>query len=275
MVRKSIFYVFSVVIIGALVSVPCWGAVKADIGISTNAGWMGQATADREAQVIVDTVKSKVNDIEVFPIAQEKNLADWVTKHTGNKQLDILILFGQFPKAIYQAGNAQPNDSIAELFLEDGNMIINTGDYMFYVVDGAGTNAEGGLKNMMDIPGITMWDDDTRVNVTDAGKKYLPTLKDYATDRPFHLNELVEPWEAEVIFAVNGAGTRADPVVVKDTSNDGRLVIFYQTASQDTDPRGKVISEFIINWMPTIAGKIAVEPREKLSTLWGQLKVAN
>lgn len=120
-----------------------------------------------------------------------------------------------------------------------------------------------------------MWDDDTPVVVTEDGKKYLPTLQNYNTDRPTHLNELIEPWEAEVIFAQNAAGTRAEPAVVKDTSNGGRLVTFYQTASQDADPRGKLISEFIMNWIPTIAGKVSVESEGKLSTLWGKLKVSN
>jgi hypothetical protein len=275
---KNCYVLFLLIAILALTFavIPSWGAMKVDIGISTQAGWMGQAAADREMQLIVDTVKNKVNDIQLFPVAKQAELADWVTKHTGNKQLDVLILCGQFPNTIYKPGNAQPNGSIAEKFLEDGNMIANTGDWMFYVVDGAGTNATGGLQNMMDIPGITMdgEGDNQPMVVTADGKKYLPTLQDYATDRPFHVDKLVKPWEAEVIFAQNGAGTRVEPFVVKDTSNSGRIVTFYQTASQDADPRGKVISEFIINWLPTIAGKISVESEGKLSILWGELKVS-
>jgi hypothetical protein len=272
------YRVLSIVFLAALLfvtSVSCWAAANVDIAISTQAGWFGQAAADREMQLVVDTVKNKVNDIQLFPAAQQPELANWLTDHTGNKQLDILIICGQFPSSIYKPGNAQTNDSIAEKFLEGGNMIANTGDWMFYVVDGAGTNGPGGLQNMMDIPGISMSDDDTPVKVTADGKKYLPTLQDYTTDRPFHLNELLEPWEAEIIFAQNTAGTRAEPVVVKDTSNGGRIATFYQTAGQDADPRGKLISEFITNWIPTIAGKVSVESEDKLSTLWGKLKVSN
>ena len=47
---------------------------------------------------------------------------------------DLLILCGQFPDTIYQPGNAQADDSLAELFLDAGNSIFNTGDYMFYIV---------------------------------------------------------------------------------------------------------------------------------------------
>jgi len=257
----------------ALISAPCWGKLDTDIAIFTQAGWMGQGTADRESNVIVGNVEGIVNSIDLFPIANEGELATWVDQHTNNNRIDVLILFGQFPAAIYAPGNAQQDDSIAELFLEGGNMIINTGDYMFYVVNGAGTNAEGGIQAMMDNPSITMWDDDTPVEVTEAGEKYLPTLKNFSTDRPFHLNEIQDPWEAEVIFA--GSETRADPVVVLDTETEGRLAIFYQTASQDSDPRGDVMSEFIKNWLPEIVGGTAVGPAGKLGTLWGRLKISN
>ena len=257
-----------------LVSTSSWSKILVDIAISSQAGWFGQAAADREAQVIVDTVKNKVNSIEIFPVAKQADLAVWVEKNTGDKQLDMLLLCGQFPDTIYKPGNAEQDGSIAEEFLEDGNLIANTGDYMFYVVNAAGTNAAGGLQTMMDIPGIEMWDDDTPVKVTADGEKYLPTLKDFATDRPFHLNALTGDWETEVIFAGNDGedSTRAEPVVVHNTDDDGRLAIFYQTAGQDADPRGKVISEFILNWLPTIVERKAVEPAEKLATTWGMLK---
>jgi hypothetical protein len=271
----TVCLVFAIVLLAAaFVAVPCWGRVNVDIGISTQAGWFGQGTADREMNEVVANVEKKVNDIQLFPPAKQNDLADWVEKHTSNNQLDVLILCGQFPSTIYQAGNGEPDGSLAEEFLEAGNMIANTGDYMFYVVNGAGTNAAGGLQNMMDIPGTSMWDDNTSVEVTDDGKKYLPTLKDFQTDRPFHLNELQDPWETEIIFA--GDEMRADPVVVRDTDTDGRLAIFYQTASQDGDPRGEVISEFVLNWLPEIAGGgFAVGPKGKLGALWGRLKVSD
>ena len=272
------YHILSIVFLVALLfvtSVPCWAAAKVDIAISTQAGWFGQAAADKEMQLVVDTVKNKVNGIQIYTAADQAELADWVKTHTGNKQVDFLILCGQFPSSLYKPGNAEANGSVAEKFLEDGNMIGNTGDYMFYVVDGAGTNGAAGLESMMDIPGISMWDDDTPLTVTAEGTKYLPTLQNYNTDRPTHLDQIRDPWEPEVIFAQNAAGTRAEPVVVKDTSNGGRLVTFYQTSGQDADPRGKLISEFITNWIPTIAGKVSVESEGKLSTLWGKLKVSN
>lgn len=154
---------------------------------------------------------------------------------------------------------------------DDGNAIIDTGDYMFYVVDGAGTNGVGGLQTMMDIPNITMWDDNTPVFVTDDGKKYTPSLADFQSDRPFHLDELEGDWYPELILAQNDAGTRADPVIVANSSTGGRIGSFYLTASEDDDPRGAVISEWINNWF--LKQITPVEPAGKTATTWGDVKV--
>jgi len=227
------------------------GGTGLDIAISTQAGWFGQTAADREMLEIINNVPEA--SIAVFTASDHDALADWVADHTDNGVANLLILCGQFPDTIYAGGNAEPDGSLAELFLDAGNTIINTGDYLFYV-NTAGTNsATGGLENMMDIPGITMWDDNTAVVVTAEGQDVTPTLLDFATDRPFHLDQLEGDWFAELILAQNAAGTRADPVIVKNSATGGRLGIFYQTNGQDNDPRGEVISEWINNWYLDIA----------------------
>ena len=227
----------------------CPMAAVADIAISTQAGWFGQGAADREMQEIVDNVTGVA--IERFASDQHDALADWVVAHTGDGVSDILILCGVFPDTIYPGGNAQPDDSIAELFLDDGNTIINTGDYMFYVNSAGSNNADGGLWNMMDIDGIGMWGDNTPVSVTAEGRAVAPSLQDLQTDRPFAIDQLQGDWVPELILAQNDAGTRADPIIVVNTATGGRLGIFYQTASQDNDPRGEVISEWINNFVLT------------------------
>ena len=228
-------------------------AMASDIAISTQAGWWSQGAADREMQVIADNVTAV--PVELFASTDHGALADWVAAHTGNGTSDLLILCGQFPDTIYAPGNTQADDSLAELFLDDGNCIINTGDWMFYVVNGAGTNGPGGLQTMMDIAGVTVaGEDDTAVTVTADGHEYTPSLQNLATDRPFHLDTLEGDWEPELILAQNAAGTRADPVIVKNSATGGRIGIFYQTNAQDNDPRGEVISEWINNWyIPNVA----------------------
>ena len=239
-------------------------AMALDIAISTQAGWWPQATADTEMQDIVKNVTAV--SVELFTPTNQAALATWVKDHTGDGAPDLLILCGQFPATIYAPGNTQTDGSLAELFLDDGNTIINTGDYMFYVVDGAGTNAAGGLQNMMDIPAITMWDRTASVTPTAEAKEYTPSFQGFTPTRPWHLDELTNNWEPELILGRDAAGTSPDPAIIVNTVTGGRLGTFFQVADTNTDLRGEVISEWINNWyLPKFGGPnpLARKPNPK------------
>jgi hypothetical protein len=226
----------------------CPMAVASDIAISTQAGWMGQGTADTEAQEIVNNVKGV--SVEVFTSTQHAALADWVRDHTGDGSSDLLVMFGNFPATIYPAGNAQADGSLAELFLDDGNTIINTGDYIFYV-GSAGNNDAGGLQNMMDVPGATMWGDDsgnTSFAPTADGQLYTPSLTTLPSNRPWLPAQFQgTDWEVELILAQSSDGSQVHPAIMHNTVTGGRLGVFFQW-SDDSQPRGEVISEWINNW---------------------------
>ena len=241
------------VVIGATSETIIPAFTPGDIAISTQAGWYSQDAADREMQEVVDNVTGA--SVELFPANQHVCLVGWVVMHTGDGVADLLILNGVFPDFLYPGGNALPDGSLAEAFLDDGNIIINTGDYMFYVNNAGANNDVSGLHNMMDIV-VDMWDDNTSVPMTPEGHAFAPSLLDFQTDRPFHLDQLTGDWEPELILAQNASGTRADGVIVVNTATGGRLGIFYQTASQDDDPRGEVISEWINNWY--LAGGLGI-----------------
>jgi len=220
-------------------------AMAIDIAISTKSGWWGQGAADQEMQDIVNNVQGV--SIEVFSINDLDALADWVIAHTGNGAADLLIMCGNVPETIYPSGNAQPDGSLAEDFLDDGNTIINTGDYMFYVGTTANNDA-GGLQNMMDIPNVDMWDLGQTMVVTPEGQEFTPSLQDGSITRPWHLDHLEgTDWEPELILRSDG-GVGADPAIIINRVTGGRLGTFYQIADADTDIRGEVISEWINNW---------------------------
>jgi hypothetical protein len=215
--------------------------------------WIEMTTADVQAGICVDKLSAAGIGITWWAIdADQAALAEWVIECTDNGQLDVLVLYGYLPPAIYPAGNTMPDGSIAELFIEstDGDAIINHADYMFFVSDPF--NEVGGLQNLMDIPDITMWDDDTPMVVTDEGRTIAPSLTDFMSDRPFHVDELAGDWWVEATLARNAAGTRADPVIVRD-GNRGRLVPALQAADQN-DPKGAVAAEIIV-WLVANAGE--------------------
>ena len=125
----------------------------------------------------------------------------------------------------------------AENFLDDGNCIINTADWMFYVSNG-GNNGGAGLQNMMDAPSADMSGagENIQQTITADGLLYTPSLQPLQTDRPFHLDTLTSEWEVELLLAQDTTGNLVDPVIVRNTVTNGRIGIFYQTAGQDNDP---------------------------------------
>ena len=229
--------------------------------------WIGKAPADDQAEICADMLDGAgITNTWYDTDSDAAAVADWMKSVTGDGGLDICVLYGDFPPEIYPEGNSQTDGSIAETFIEttDGDVFINHADYMFWGLQGR--NREGGLQNMMDIDGIVMWDDDTPMKVTPEGKAISPSLTDYASDRPFHIDQLDGDWEIEVSLAQNDAGTRADPIIVRD-GNLGRLIPAIQTANGD-EPKGAIAAEIIIWLMSTTP----VEPAGKLSTTWGDLK---
>ena len=246
---------------------PCIALPLGEVAIYTQrAGWMGLAAAVAEGKELADLLKkpSKVVNLN------DQEIGDWAEKHTDNGLSDIIVTFGDFPAALYPPGNAKPDGSIAENFLEGGNVFLNTADYIFYVVEGAGTNGENGLKNMMDI-NADMWGDNTAIKPTADGAKYTPTLAAFTTARPFKTAQIVDPWEVEVAFGDNGSGF-LDPAIVHDTETDGRIGILYQAPGNDALPRGKVLAEMIDNFLFEVLGAQAVDPQQKATTTWGHLK---
>jgi len=222
------------------------------IAISAQANWWSQTAANREMEEIVDSAQAPV---VVFNATDKDGLAEWLSAHTSNGVPNLLILCGQLPDTIYAPGNTQADDSIVEKFLDAGNTVVNTGDWIFYVVNNAGTNGAAGLQTIMDIPGVTVaGGDNTAVAVTAQGQEFTPSLQAFATDRPFHLDTLAGDWSVELVLAQNADGTLADPVVVRNSVTGGRIGVFYQAANEDNLPRGEVISEWINNWYLDAAG---------------------
>lgn len=253
-----------------------WSAVTPGAGsVAIYTGttqWIDKAAADGEAKITNDGLNSAGINTSWFDGDGQMDLvADWVAGVTGNGAVDVLVLYGDLPPTIYPDGNAEPDGTLVESFVEstDGDIVINHADYMFWGLNAR--NETGGLENVMDIPGITMWDDDTPMTVTAQGAAISPTLAGIGTlqsDRPFHVDELAGDWVAEVTLAQNDTGTRADPIIVRD-GDRGRLAPVIQTAAGG-EPHGQIDIE-LITWM---LGNFAtaVEPEGKAAATWGALK---
>ncbi len=215
-----------------------------------NVSLINQEPANIQAQICADQLNPFGISTTIFQDpAETEELAHWVSEATNNGVVDALVLFGYLPDTLYAPENAEADGSIIELFIEstDGDVIINHGDYMFFV--SSALNKVGGLQNIMDIPNIHMWGKDNSMVPTELGSHIAPSLVNFQSDRPFHVDHLEGDWFVEAALAEDAANNLADPVIVRD-GNRGRLVPIFQTAFQDDDPKGAVAAE-VIKWLLT------------------------
>ena len=214
--------------------------------------WITEAAAKREAQTTLAALDlAPGGGIKSHLTEDEDEVKRWMLQTMHNETVDVLVLYGDVPRTIYPIGNALPDGSVAEEWLEttDGDTMLNHADWVFWG-GGNAKNREAGLQNIMDIPGITMWGQDTPMIVTNRGKALTPSLRNFSSDRPFHLDRLEGNWFAELILASNTGderATRADPVIVRD-GNLGRIAIVYQT-QDEVNPKGAVAAEIIKNYL--------------------------
>jgi hypothetical protein len=221
---------------------------RGEVAIYTgNTSWIYPGPASVDAEICIEKLELMGVTYEWFEDpADQAALADWVTARTTNGTVDVLILYGYLPASIYTPSASPTTEgSIAETFIEstDGNAIINHGDWMFFV--SSTNNGAAGLQSMMDIPGISM-NDSSVVSVTDQGAAIAPSLAGITSFRSLSVDQLAGDWFVEAVLAQNAAGTRADPIIVRDGSR-GRLIPALQRYGY-SDPLGAVGAE-IIAWL--------------------------
>ena len=255
----------------------CWISYTASAQVvliytgNTSTLWITPAEATTEAE----TTKSllQVAGIQAEITENENRVKQWMLQTTSDGSVDVLILYGVIPTTIYPSGNAMPDGSVAEDWIEtsDGNTILNHADYFgFQSTGGLGNNGPGGLQNLMDIPNILAFNN-TPMFVTTDGSTLTPSLVDFQSTRALPLNQLEGDWFAEKILASNTGDARAtlaDPVVVRD-GNRGRIAIVHQTVFED-NPNGEVAAEIIVNYLLADASKgvIPDKPGPKIEGPW-------
>ena len=214
--------------------------------------WITPENARTEAELTKKLLESK--GIQVGITGSEDSLRDWMLQTTANNAVNVCILNGVLPAAIYPAGNAMPDGSIAEKWIEttDGDTIWNQADYLGYNTTEGKANERGALQNLMDIEDIEIdvYTHDTYMVVTEVAGTLCPSLTGFESDRPFPLDQFEDEWFAEKIFATdtgNSEATVADPIIVRD-GDRGRIAIVYHTQYQD-NPKAEIATEIISNYL--------------------------
>ncbi len=258
-------YVSFCLLFMVLFAAPCFAEKMGQIAIFTESvGWTNVGAANTAAQIILDGV-TITNDIQKL---SDGDIGTFAEANTDDGELDVIILFGYFPPSLYTPGNGQPDNSVGELFLEGGNMFLNTSDYIFYV--SSTNNAADGLMNMTD-SNLDCWTADTMNTPTADGETYTPSYDGHIGKRSFRIAQVEADadWELEVVFGSNG--DQADPAIIRNLTYDGRVGVVLQV-DNNAVPRGEVLTEILNDWLPTVASAKSVEPVDKLSVTWGEVK---
>ena len=232
---------------------------------------------------VMQEIIEEAADLQSFGAGDLDALADWVEAHTSG-QKHVLILTGILPTTIYAAGNADPDGSLVEEFLDAGNTVLNSGEFFGYTIEGpAEANTEQALKNIVDLPTAGNIQSDWNLSPitmtpTADGEKYTPSIVEYGTSYPIHMEGFEgTEWELEISLAENTdmkGDLRVDPGVLVNTETGGRLGVFVQAYVGDIPAPdiswGSVIGEFIVNYY--LKEVAAVEADAKLASTWGEIK---
>lgn len=275
----------------SLLALALTSGFAADLAIysgPTNPGWISEDAAIANAETIMNDSQMQAifESIENYgdgdEVGYDSPLGLWMQAHTGNGQQDVFIAAsGTAPSAIYQFPNADPDGSNIEDFIEDGNVFINVADWILYMSYEGGTrsanNAADGAANVFDIPGLSFGNRGGPQVPTEAGETYLPSLVEFQSDRPWHLEQFDgTDWEVTPFAVSNDDPNSSDPAVAVNTTYGGIIAAMWQKAQPDwegDDPRASGVIEFIANWLME-HGSIAtpVEAQDKIATTWGRIK---
>ncbi len=204
--------------------------------------WINQEKAEEIAEAILAGVET-FEDPRAY---NTHEIAEWVERNTGDGDVDCLVLFGYLPETIYLPGNGQPDGSLVEKFIDDGNFVMNTGDYIFYVSMGGAVNGVEGLQNIADAE-FHLWTDGNAVQPTREAESCVSSLGLFISDRSFPAGQIAldKNWEIEAAFGTGKLGY--DPVILKHVVTGGRIGIWMQV-SNDSLNRAEVALDIFNNW---------------------------
>ena len=198
------------------------------------------------AEEIAEAILAGVETFEDPRAYNTHEIAEWVKRNTGDGDVDCLVLFGYLPETIYPPGNKQPDGSLVEKFIDDGNFVMNTGDYIFYVSLHGAVNGVKGLQNIADAD-FQLWTDGNKVQPTRDAELCVPSLGLFTSDRSFPAGQIAldKNWAIEAAFGTGKLGY--DPVILKHVETGGRIGIWMQV-SNDSLNRAEVALDIFNNW---------------------------
>lgn len=218
------------------------------------------------ANLLVDELKKKNITAEIF---DSEGLADYMK---ANPTGIMLVCQGIFPGTIFAN---KGKDDLVYSWLRGGGIGGFVGDYPFYYWDNTNNvAADGGQQKIF---GVTVTNGTvSNVEPTELGMKYIPSLqKEWTTNRPVGIAVLQNNGFEYESYADDK--TNADPIAYRTKDMKGWFINFHTsccgTACPTNPQMAKEYAELISNRFIDKEKLKAVEPLDKLSMTWGQLKL--
>jgi hypothetical protein len=248
-------------------------------------GGLAVPNPDQLAEMMVQELADKELTAEIVDSAA---LAEYMK---ANPKGIFVATQGIMPGTIFKKQDA---DDLIHSWLRGGGIGAFIGDYAFYYYWDPDTNARvtaagGGQASVF---GATVTNGTvTEVVPTDLGKKYMPSLQNWTSNRATGLAALKDNNFEYESYADDG--TNADPIAYRTEDMEGWFINFHTsccgTAIPPNNQIAKEYAELIKNrfapvgvaeYAELIKNRFApvgtaVEAKGKLSVVWGQLKSGN
>lgn len=234
-----------------------------------NGGGLGIAGGQAGAQGLADMIVEKLADKKVNAEIVD---SDGLLKYMEANPKGIYILTqGNTPETIFQ--NRGKDDPVYD-WLREGGIGGFIGDYPFYYYwdFGANQRVTAAGAGQQKVFGVTVTNGTvTQASPTDLGKKYIPSLKKWTSNRPAGLNVLNNNDFEYESYADDG--TNADPIAYRTKDMEGWFINFHTSCCGTQIPGNEqVATEYAELISNRFAVDLPVEPKEKLSVVWGELK---
>ncbi|MFX1285793.1 MAG: HYR domain-containing protein [Promethearchaeota archaeon] len=224
--------------------------------------WLTVETQTNIAATIINNVQAK--NITCYNYYEQTQLKEWMESKLENGFPDVLILMDYIPYDIWEL---KEEDSLIELWLENGNGLLFTGYYPFsYYITSFGSISgfyNDQLQYILDSNGVRrdrLGDYGYEQYLTPEGQQYLPSMGSIAGQYLYYsygcshhkgIDIFSDPWNWEAKFSKYPYSSYSyyDNYVLEHVSK-GSYAQFY-ISSDNNLPRGDVISEYLNNWYTT------------------------
>ena len=228
-----------------------------------NGGGLAVPSPNLLAEMIVEELEAKKLTAE---IVDSDGLAEYMK---ANPEGIYIITQGNTPGTIFKK---EGKKDLVYSWLRDGGIGGFIGDYAFYYYWDKGVRVTAAGAGQQSVFGATVTNGTvTAVTPTDLGKKYIPSLKKWNSNRPSSLAVLKQNDFNYESYADDGVN--ADPIAYQTEDMKGWFINFHTsccgTAIPPNDQIATEYAELISNRFATAK---VVDPTGKISIVWGRLK---